>query len=787
VSDIATLGLAVDSTQVVSATTALDQFASAAKPASDAAAALQNTAAGVSTAMKGVGPAALVAADGSIAAADGVAKLAASARPAVVALADLEATLNAAVGDQIVMATAQKNGTTINDAHSESLRGQRMVLRGLASDLAIFGTGVGQYAGLAGMMYYENMHVIEGFGGLKSAIGSILTPTNLLIGGVAALVVGGYALVTSVVAQEKAFDDLAVRSDSTLRSIHALESAASFKGVDTADFLKQMETLAPQVNLVSSGLNTMFRANKVDADDLNGSVLVLADLIKNAASESDRYKLIQEAGLPATRQWVEFLSQGSVGIKAAQGNAVALGTATDQNLINKARAFDEALTTAWKNFKDNASAAVIESAGWLDQLGPKISSLWVNAFSTAEGRAAAQRQIASALLATGHGTDLSKTDPSAIYKGFPAFDGSTATGPNGKPTKSTIDPDQVKADIQQYQQLMGLLGPLASIDQVIAQKENDITLARLAGVDVTKKQEQAILAYAQAQALGIVQIHSQTDALGVESSTFAMTAGQAAAYAAVQTKINEANRTGNPLTQTQINLIRQEAVALGDATERMDEMRTANEALSSGFKTFRQDMENGTNGWTALKDAAMTALNSIADKLIDMASKNLVAAAFGGSSGSGSILGLITGLFGKGGGTAPGDAGIAGQIVATQHTGGVVGTDATDMRYVHPSYFDDAPRFHGGGIAADEVPIIAKAGEGVFTAAQMAKLAPTGGASTLPPVNIYQTNDFRGTDPSSIARINAALVQTKNAAVKEAITGIMNLQKNAPGVMRPQG
>jgi hypothetical protein len=122
--DVASLILAVDSSQTVTAAAALQQFVDAAKPAADAAASLENASKGISTAMGAVAPAAMVAAGGTIAASDGMAKLAASARPAVVALADLEATLNAAVGDITVMGVAQANGTTLNDAHSESLRGQ---------------------------------------------------------------------------------------------------------------------------------------------------------------------------------------------------------------------------------------------------------------------------------------------------------------------------------------------------------------------------------------------------------------------------------------------------------------------------------------------------------------------------------------------------------------------------------------------------------------------------------------------------------------------------------------
>jgi len=74
------------------------------------------------------------------------------------------------------------------------------------------------------------------------------------------------------------------------------------------------------------------------------------------------------------------------------------------------------------------------------------------------------------------------------------------------------------------------------------------------------------------------------------------------------------------------------------------------------------------------------------------------------------LQGAVTGGFNLSGiGFNP----IAG--VSGHHAGGMVGSEPTFIRYVHPAYFDDAPRFHSGGIAGDEVPIIAKRGEGVFT------------------------------------------------------------------------
>ena len=63
---------------------------------------------------------------------------------------------------------------------------------------------------------------------------------------------------------------------------------------------------------------------------------------------------------------------------------------------------------------------------------------------------------------------------------------------------------------------------------------------------------------------------------------------------------------------------------------------------------------------------------------------------------------------------------------ATAHIGGIVGSDTLRTTYASPAVFGNAPRFHSGGIVGDEVPIIAKRGEGVFTKEQMKALGDNG-------------------------------------------------------------
>jgi hypothetical protein len=105
----------------------------------------------------------------------------------------------------------------------------------------------------------------------------------------------------------------------------------------------------------------------------------------------------------------------------------------------------------------------------------------------------------------------------------------------------------------------------------------------------------------------------------------------------------------------------------------------------------------------------------------------------------GNLLGLVAkGFGGFFSGSAGGSFSGAG-ATASFHTGGIVGFDHPSLRNVDPAVFHNAPRFHGGGIAGGEVPIVAKRGEGVFTQEQMRAL---GRGDREPQVVIHQSLTF---------------------------------------------
>lgn len=77
------------------------------------------------------------------------------------------------------------------------------------------------------------------------------------------------------------------------------------------------------------------------------------------------------------------------------------------------------------------------------------------------------------------------------------------------------------------------------------------------------------------------------------------------------------------------------------------------------------------------------------------------------------------------------------------HTGGVIGKDTLSEKIVSPHIFSSAPKFHSGGLVGDEVPIIARRGEGIFTKGQMEALGS--GKGTAPNVTVNVFNNATGT------------------------------------------
>ena len=110
-------------------------------------------------------------------------------------------------------------------------------------------------------------------------------------------------------------------------------------------------------------------------------------------------------------------------------------------------------------------------------------------------------------------------------------------------------------------------------------------------------------------------------------------------------------------------------------------------------------------------------------------------AGMAGGGGIGSLLGLGS-VTGSGSGAGSGS-------YPTHHTGGIVGKETVEsFKTVAADVFKGAKRYHNGGLVSDEVPIIAKKNEGVFTPAQMKALGKGGSQSiNVGPLNFESKED----------------------------------------------
>ncbi|OYY40452.1 MAG: hypothetical protein B7Y08_18480 [Rhodospirillales bacterium 24-66-33] len=131
-----------------------------------------------------------------------------------------------------------------------------------------------------------------------------------------------------------------------------------------------------------------------------------------------------------------------------------------------------------------------------------------------------------------------------------------------------------------------------------------------------------------------------------------------------------------------------------EQTRRLREgMQFARDLTKGLFMEFAQGIREGQSIWEAFGNAGLSALSKIADKLIEMAANQLMAAAFGGGGGMG-------GMGGGGGGLLGGALSFIGGLLfengAAIHRGNVV-------PFAHGAAFDHGhlTRFAAGGIATE--------------------------------------------------------------------------------------
>lgn len=269
----------------------------------------------------------------------------------------------------------------------------------------------------------------------------------------------------------------------------------------------------------------------------------------------------------------------------------------------------------------------------------------------------------------------------------------------------------------------------------------------------------------------IDRIRRQTQELSAEAEVVGLSTFAKEKYLATQKLMNAALADGIEITDDLIGEIDREASALArrtaayeatiEAQRRLDDIRGT---FQSSMSSFAQDIAKGTNAL----DSLASALQRVADKLIDMAMNDLFENAFGKAGTGNSFFGNLANGGGSGGL-------LGGMLIpGILHQGGVVGNDNYPSRAVSAAAFAGAPRYHSGGIAGlrtNEVPAILERGEEVLTRRDP-RHRDNGGGGAAPVINITNNVDASGADAANVARLEAALAKSNRELEGRVIQAI---------------
>lgn len=510
---------------------------------------------------------------------------------------------------QGMSAVGKQTVTTVkaNDQWASSTKASRFELLNLSRQLQDVGVSLAGGQNPFTVLSQQGSQIFDAFQSasasgrsLGTAILNLITPMRVLAVGTLATVAATVLLYTSWKNAELQLLSLSERLDVTIKQLDSLQAVAAITGIDDQAFQKGIAGFGDQVNLAKRGLGDLaelMRVNGKSAGDLEDSLFKVADLVKNAESGADKYRIAQAAGLPATAEWIRLLSKGGDALREARNEAASFGGTADDSLIKRARDFDEAWNKAWANFKLTAKDVLQSVFGWLLELTNSAGNLIKGVLGSATTR----------------GDELGPLKVTV-----------------NKPTQL---PSDVKAINDLERQHIQLLGNLATVEEKVRLKQLEINDAVQKGVSFREGEIAKILEIARLQEI------ANKSAATVSALGDAATAAEKYASQVDALKVKLADTT---ITQSEFN----RAVSqLDPLVIRLKDVAT--ELGDSLAKAFI----NGQNA----ADALNSSLKAVASTAASSSIKSLVTGLTGGgfdlpSIATGGLIAagasFLSGLFG---------------------------------------------------------------------------------------------------------------------------------------------
>lgn len=161
------------------------------------------------------------------------------------------------------------------------------------------------------------------------------------------------------------FADDAKRAGVSIGELRGLANEGQQLGIDTESMqqaLKEVNKLIGEAGRGEGELKELFEANNVKLKDRNGQLIGtvealarVADLVKNAGSEADKLKILQNLGLD--EKLVRVLEKGGEAIRRMAADGDTLTSALQEQAAAAAR-FQAEWTKAWQDFSTTAMPIV---------------------------------------------------------------------------------------------------------------------------------------------------------------------------------------------------------------------------------------------------------------------------------------------------------------------------------------------------------------------------------------------------------------------------------------------
>ncbi|WP_162918500.1 phage tail tape measure protein [Taklimakanibacter deserti] len=165
------------------------------------------------------------------------------------------------------------------------------------------------------------------------------------VGAVTAAIGGISAMVTQAISGAAAIGDLSDKLGTTTEQLQGLQYGAVQANMDFETLSSSLMRFSKALGEAANGQGDLLKTLRANGAELKGSyfenLVQFADLVKNARNEQDQMLLITQAFGRGGTDMLEFLRDGSAGLRQFLETSKEVGANLDENLIRKAQEIDD--------------------------------------------------------------------------------------------------------------------------------------------------------------------------------------------------------------------------------------------------------------------------------------------------------------------------------------------------------------------------------------------------------------------------------------------------------------